>query len=429
MNLGRIICAFAAVVALCGQMPGARAAPLDKSALLALLAAGQYLELESRIGALQEDYQSGRDSDLTLDAALGAFRSSDPEILDRLNRWNATASKSWPAALARGVYFRHLAMISRGGRAAEDTAAAQLTQMRAYFERAMPDLERAFEIERRAAVAAAEIINVRRMVGRADHTQSYISKVARLTAESATVHLAILVGLEPQWGGTLDQIESHINGLRKRAADPRPGFDGLWGYGRFVQGRAHARNANFAAAENAFTQALAHRPVAAYLIERGYARHSAGNSVGAAADFEAAHALARQDSEGLAVRGWFESTQGNYGRALAFYSEALRFDTRNPEYLVGRSRVLRALGRHDDALADLDRALFYGNVIPRCMRTASRCSRPCPDGSAPGWTRRRRRPSSCRTRRHTGSASPRRCTPTARPLRRGAGHLPPPLPR
>lgn len=350
MNLGRIICAFAAVVALCGQMPGARAAPLDKSALLALLAAGQYLELESRIGALQEDYQSGRDSDLTLDAALGAFRSSDPEILDRLNRWNATASKSWPAALARGVYFRHLAMISRGGRAAEDTAAAQLTQMRAYFERAMPDLERAFEIERRAAVAAAEIINVRRMVGRADHTQSYISKVARLTAESATVHLAILVGLEPQWGGTLDQIESHINGLRKRAADPRPGFDGLWGYGRFVQGRAHARNANFAAAENAFTQALAHRPVAAYLIERGYAR-TAARPAGLGGEGDRAHAgqggiLARPR------RGAARQRRGRYVEALATFRRLCR----DSECRIERSRGALSRAPSPDCAASGARA-------------------------------------------------------------------------
>ena len=89
---------------------------------------------------------------------------------------------------------------------------------------------------------------------------------------------------------------------------------------------------------------------------RGILRRARGDLDGALADYEQALLLDARCAPAYTNRGSIRHARGDLDGALQDYSASLELST-SPEPMASRALVLRDLGRVDDAIADLERAL------------------------------------------------------------------------
>jgi hypothetical protein len=78
----------------------------ERQAVTTLLRAGQYAELDRRYGAFQLQYEQAKINDRDLTLEYQAFYDTAPENEQYLSQWIASNPKSYPALVARGIYYQ-----------------------------------------------------------------------------------------------------------------------------------------------------------------------------------------------------------------------------------------------------------------------------------------------------------------------------------
>ncbi len=114
--------------------------------LLQMLKAGEYERIESILDGLQKSYSSDFRNERNIRQAFDFFECDDPALEDKLDAWISERPYSWSAYAARGAYYYAMGWKSRGGRWFDDTTVGQLKQMLFYFQKALPDLKKAVEL-------------------------------------------------------------------------------------------------------------------------------------------------------------------------------------------------------------------------------------------------------------------------------------------
>ncbi len=187
------------VSAVCAQ---ARALP-DPEALIALLRAQKYAELDADLGAYQAAYEAASDAEWPLIAAVGAFGRVDPDLEARFDEWVRATPKSYVAVLARAAYWHQRAWSSRGGQVADETAAGRLAQMNRYLERCELDLLASLALSPRAQLSHRYLISSAMARGaREQMSLSYLA-AKRVDPQNYASRRAFLNAVRPQWTGSI----------------------------------------------------------------------------------------------------------------------------------------------------------------------------------------------------------------------------------
>jgi tetratricopeptide (TPR) repeat protein len=126
----------------------------------------------------------------------------------------------------------------------------------------------------------------------------------------------------------------------------------------YDRGAACYQRGDLAAAEEAFTSALALEPafVEAF-TSRGAIRYACGDIAGALADFDAALRLNPRHAEALANRGSIRHKRGDYRAALADFDEAIRLSPSTALFYNNRGATRLLLKDFFAARADFDKAI------------------------------------------------------------------------
>jgi len=104
--------------------------------------------------------------------------------------------------------------------------------------------------------------------------------------------------------------------------------------------------------------------VAQKILDRGMTRRSGFDLIGAKADFEALIQYCPEYAEGYNQRAFVNFLSENYAAALPDLDRALELSPRHVGALSGRMATLMALGRTEEAQADLKRALALNPWLP-----------------------------------------------------------------
>jgi TPR repeat protein len=297
--------------------------------LLDLLRSHQFGVLDSRLNALQLNYEKDTQHEF---AASGAFYwvvSADPELEGVLQQWVAEYPKSYAANLALGIYYMTMAAHWRGTKYFRETHPKRIENMDLYLEKAVMQLEKSLLMTEKPIISYTKLIGAACYRGDHDTADHWLTEALNHDPYCVTPRRAYMDTLEPRWGGSYEA-------MRKFAEDTRKGGGPkLEKAARVFGGWIHR--------------------------DKGYQKYLEGNYVAALDEFE--KAIAIEDFS------WFRRTRaeiyqvvGQFDLAMADLNRALESDPQSIEGLYMRGITLLDKRQAAEALKDLHMAADHGDT-------------------------------------------------------------------
>ena len=359
--------------------------PPDRLELLRLLQERNFDRLEIHLKGYRDDTRAAKISDRVLAQAYHSFASANPELEPDLEAWIAASPESYAARMARAFYFRHLGFVSRGAASARRTPNERFVAMRAYFARASADLAAAAAIDPRLGLTYGSLIHIAMVRGDEAETDLLVRKGLAADPRSFTIRRRYLYSLTPWWRSnqrrhgfwnlTRDLASKFLKrhelieppkAIRQFVAEVEsdavnnPALAPFKGYGDYVIADLLGRRGFRKEAVGYYERALRFGGYWWYLDRQGYNYYRLGRYRDAVASYTRALEIWPQVPDTLDSRARSRRKMKQFDRAFADWDLALSLDPGNPEILLQLAYALRQVGRHDDVLSTLDRALLYG---------------------------------------------------------------------
>jgi TPR repeat protein len=299
----------------------------DKAKLRGWLEAGKFSELDAELSAYQASYRQGASGDEEAFKAFVALTVIDSELRPAYDRWVERYPRSYAARLARAYYLSGMGWAARGSANASETARHRFQDMRSYFRDAMKDLQASIALDAKPVLSYAAMIRVARADGSFGDIGLYLGEALALDAKAYHARMSYLLGIRPEWGGSLDDMERFV-------ADSRPSL------------RPH---------QAAKLQRVLDNSTARAELRPGE-RLAAANRYDAAVKHYDAVLAKRASPRGYAARGYAYARMNRHDKAIQDFDRAIELDP--DDECCGNTRSSRGhsylvTGALDKALPDL----------------------------------------------------------------------------
>jgi hypothetical protein len=107
--------------------------PKDRQAVINLLRTAQFTRLNQLYDDLQKQYENGVINDRDLTLQYQAFYDTSPENEIFLNQWVEKSPNSYPAKLARGIYYASIGQQRRGSDIIRNTPTERILDLHRYL--------------------------------------------------------------------------------------------------------------------------------------------------------------------------------------------------------------------------------------------------------------------------------------------------------
>lgn len=321
---------------LLAPLPGYAVTP--PAHLLQQLKAGDYASLDRLITSQQYAYETGARNELEILQTLNTFHSSNDGLEGLLNKWVAHNPDTYPAYLARGSHYVHIAGLLRGTKFANKTSKQQFANMRRYHNRALEDFNTALSLNPKLMYAYSMLIRIATSSGTERDIYRLSHDALQIDPSSYLVHRQVMFKLQPKWGGSTKRINKWLVQKIKPQLRNNPLLKALLGYPEYLHAeKLRYKNKQPEQATEFYTQAVTASDGnynVLFLLERGE------------------HLYYQKDYD-LALTD-LNKTLNQY----PYYVSALKM----------RGKILNAMGRHYDALRDLDLAISLDQYHPKLRR-------------------------------------------------------------
>jgi beta-lactamase regulating signal transducer with metallopeptidase domain len=171
-----------------------------------LLGQGRYAELDQRMSAFQEQYRAGTLDELDLLREFNAFMQADPALAARFDAWLAASPDSYPARLARGIYYFKCGVQTRGTRFAAHTTDEQMRGMKLYLEKSQQDVQASLSLDPKPMLSYNFLIRINMELGGRADTRQLLDAALRLDPIALLARRPYMISLETRWGGSLNEM-------------------------------------------------------------------------------------------------------------------------------------------------------------------------------------------------------------------------------
>ena len=224
--------------------------------ILNFLAAKNYSALDRIIIAQQKLHENGINNEKTILFTLNAFHSSNEGLEEQLNNWVAHKPEAYPAYLARGSYYVHIAGLHRGAEFAKDTTKSQFSRMADYHKLAIKDLEKVLLINCKVLYAYSMLIRVATSSGSLTDIVKLSDAGLSVDPTSYLVHRQIMFKFQPKWGGYKGSIDSWLDLKVKPHLKKNPLLKTLFGYPDYIRAEKLNSKKDYKKAEKFFNQSI-----------------------------------------------------------------------------------------------------------------------------------------------------------------------------
>lgn len=351
------------LVSLLAPLPGYAAIP--PAHLLLQLKTGDYAGLDKLITSQQYAYETSARNEIEILQTLNTFQSSNDGLEEQLNKWVAHNPDSYPAYLARGSHYVHIASLLRGTKLGKNTHKQQFSNMRRYHARALEDFNTALSFNPKLMYAYSMLIRIATSSG----TWADIGQLAddglKVDPASYLVHRQIMFKFQPKWGGSTTAIKKWIELKIKPQLKNNSLLQALLGYPDYVKAETQRfKKKNLKLAESYYSKAVNNSTGdynVLFLFERGHYYFSHDKYEPALNDLNKALEQYPYYVSALRIRGRTLDDMKRYDEALRDLNLAVSLDEYNPKLRRARAYLHKDLGMHKEDLADINAALKYGS--------------------------------------------------------------------
>lgn len=192
----------------------------------ALLKAGRFAELEADYSGLQAAYRSGAISDEELRVAFRAFYTTDESLVAKYDAWVERYPKSYAANLARGIYFKRLALDRHGDETVDRSKVSQLRGMRRAFDEAEKSLDASVALDPKPILSYLHSMDITRSRSDRRGSRQLFERSLEVDPRNLVVREKYMDSLRPRWGGSLKEMNDFL--LHSKVAGLSPaGLDAL----------------------------------------------------------------------------------------------------------------------------------------------------------------------------------------------------------
>jgi TPR repeat protein len=198
------------------QLP-ANGTPLQQagSELLSLLRNRDFMALDSRLNALQSDYESNTSREDDLATAFNWIAIPNPDLEDLFLQWQKSYPESYAANLALGSYYRAMANQWRGSKYSDDTHAYRITMMNEYLEKAVAQLVKSLRMAKKPTFSYTKLISIATNQGNRDAASQWLADALKCDPYCVRPRTAYMRSLEPRWGGSYMAMKAFADAAGK----------------------------------------------------------------------------------------------------------------------------------------------------------------------------------------------------------------------
>ena len=341
----------------------------NKLALVQLLRDRELEALDALIDRYQRAYDAGAFDESQLQAAYFAFADSSADLEKLLDSWVQRMPNSFPAHMARGIYFWNLGLLTRGPRSGQSMSVEHNEQFRTYFVAASADLIQAVEHHRQLGIAYSLLIHMANDLGDSNDIIELARRGAIADPHSVSVHRRFLDTQRPWVTKTgeniefsLARIERYVGNLTPKSST-NPALAVLGAYPMLVRAELMVRHGDRQGAMVLYDQVVTYGHWI-YWYRRGVNHFRMHDFERALHDFDRALMSRPQAAEILNMRARALRALGRMDEATLTWAEAMALNPRDPKLLLHRASALRDDGDFAAAAGVLTKALELGRNSP-----------------------------------------------------------------
>lgn len=201
----------------------------DRQAVITLLRAGQFSQLDQRYNDFQMQYENGLINDRDLSLQYQAFYDTSLENERYLNQWVTENPQSYPARLARGIYYAMIGGAKRGNKLAKDTPRENFAELSRYLDLSNRDVADSLSLSTKPIVSILQLLKSSQHRDGQQTNRMWLNYANRIDPKNYAVRRRYMLTLEPKWGGSLEEMwqflkecqDQQLNAEHLRALESR----------------------------------------------------------------------------------------------------------------------------------------------------------------------------------------------------------------
>lgn len=248
---------FFSIIFLCLLLPIPSLAEIKPLQILQQLKSGDYAAINKIISSQQHAYETGKSNELDILMTMNTFHSSNEGLQEQLDKWVTHNPDAYPAYLARGSHYVHIASLHRGTKLGKNTHPQQIADMRRYHARALEDFNTALSINRKLMYAYSMLIRIATSSGTWRDIVHLSQDALKIDPASYLVHRQVMFRFQPKWGGSTKAINKWLEQKIKPQIKTNPLLKTLLGYPDYIKAETQRFNKNnLRLAENYYSRAV-----------------------------------------------------------------------------------------------------------------------------------------------------------------------------
>jgi len=317
----------------------------DSVALLALLHAKRFEQLDEAMEHYQSQFEADHSREWWPHLAIGSFGIGDESLGPLLDAWVEASPKSFGAHASRAAWSSAMGWAARGGAFASKTPDAQMQQFHTWMDKAIPQFDDAIRLRPNGVAAIKRKLDDQRSAGAPDSDLKKTYEQALEVCPSCSLpRYSWILGQAPRWGGSEAKMrEAATVSESELAKNPALGL--LPSFIAFDRCRT-AQERKDDAAETICRNAASKGPVPRIACRYGDMLTRREAYAQAAPVLEAALRVDPQERTCLVARSWVHKHDDAFEAAANDLLLARRLDPTNDDIQKSLSFILKRL-RYD----------------------------------------------------------------------------------
>jgi hypothetical protein len=178
----------------------------ERQAVTNLLRTGQFTRLNQLYEDLQRQYENGLINDRDLTLQYQPFNNTSHENESLLNQWVENSPASYPARLARGLYYARIGVEHRGAKTTANTPTAKIQDLHYYLDLSNKDLIDSLPLTSKPTVSVLRLLKSSKHRDGKQVNRKWLDYANRIDPKNYEVRREFMITLAPRWGGSHDEM-------------------------------------------------------------------------------------------------------------------------------------------------------------------------------------------------------------------------------